>query len=89
MFLRKSKHVRSRISSRDRQYLRCFQFSVIVTHKNQSDYIQTTTLVALSQPAITCSKLITETLEQGVNMFNVNNKDTRMAPLAPFSCFHC
>ena len=25
MFLRKSKHVRSRISSRDRQYLKCFQ----------------------------------------------------------------
>ena len=30
-----------------------------------------------SQPAIACSKLTIETLEQDVNMFKVNNKDTR------------
>ena len=30
-----------------------------------------------SQPAITCSKLTIETLEQGVNMLKVSNKDTR------------
>ena len=34
----------------------------------------------LSQPEFTCSKLAIETLEQGVNMFKVNNKDTRMEP---------
>ena len=34
----------------------------------------------LSQPELTCSKLAIETLEQGVNMFKVNNKDTRMEP---------
>ena len=32
------------------------------------------------QPAITCSKLTIETLEQGGNMFKVNNKDTRTMP---------
>ena len=36
----------------------------------------------ISQPAFTCSKLPIEKLEQGVNMFKVNNKDTRTAPLA-------
>ena len=30
-----------------------------------------------TQPAIACSKLTINTLEQGVNMFKVNNKDTR------------
>ena len=34
----------------------------------------------VSQPEFTCSKLAIETLEQGVNMFKVNNKDTRMEP---------
>ena len=34
-----------------------------------------------SQPAFTYSKLTTETLEQGANMFKVNNKDTRTTPL--------
>ena len=36
-----------------------------------------TTFPILSQPEFTCSKLTIETLEQGVNMFKVNNKDTR------------
>ena len=40
-----------------------------------------TDLVSASQPAFTYSKLTTETLEQGVNMFKVNNKDTRTTPL--------
>ena len=30
-----------------------------------------------TQLAITCSKLTIETLEQGVNFFKINNKDTR------------
>ena len=34
-----------------------------------------------SQPTITYSKLTTETLEQGGNMFKVNNKDTRLVTL--------
>ena len=37
----------------------------------------------ISQPLITCSKLTTQTMEQGVNMFKVNNKDTRtMSPVS-------
>ena len=32
----------------------------------------------ISQPAFTSPKLTIETLEQGVNMFKVNNKDTSM-----------
>ena len=36
--------------------------------------------VQASQPAFTCSKLTIETLEQGVKMFKVKNKDTRMTP---------
>ena len=31
-------------------------------------------------PAFICSKLTIETLEQGVNMLNVNNKDTKATP---------
>ena len=34
----------------------------------------------LSQLEFTCSKLTKEALEQGVNMFKVNNKDTRTIP---------
>ena len=34
-------------------------------------------MILVLQPAITCSKLTIETLEQGGNMFKVNNKDTR------------
>ena len=33
-----------------------------------------------SQPAITCSKLTTVTLEQGAKYVKVNNKDTRTTP---------
>ena len=33
--------------------------------------------IEVTQPAVTCSKLTIETLEQGVIMFKVNNKDTR------------
>ena len=40
-------------------------------------------LTKMSQQAITCSKLTIETLEQGWNAFNVNNKDTRTTPMAP------
>ena len=44
----------------------------------------------LLQPAITCSKLKTETVEQGMKyMFKVNNKDTRAKPLASFWCLYC
>ena len=35
-----------------------------------------------AQPALTCSKLIIETLEQRCGMFKVNNKDTKKTPLA-------
>ena len=31
----------------------------------------------MTQPAFTCSRLTIETLEQGMNTFKVNNKDTR------------
>ena len=37
--------------------------------------------VVRAQPAITCSKLAIETLEQRVNMFKINNKDTRTTPV--------
>ena len=37
-----------------------------------------------SQPAITCSKLTIDTLEQGVNMFKVNNKDPLLFTLNIF-----
>ena len=33
--------------------------------------------IEVTQPAVTCSKLTIETLEQGMTMFKVNNKDTR------------
>ena len=42
-----------------------------------------------TQPAITCSKSTIETLEQVVNMFKVNNKDTRTTPLPSFWCLYC
>ena len=35
----------------------------------------------MTQWAFTCSKLTIETLEQGVKLFKVNNKDTRMTPM--------
>ena len=34
-----------------------------------------------SQPVITCSKLTTETLEQGVKYVQSNNKGTRTTPV--------
>ena len=37
------------------------------------------------QPAITSSKLTMETLEEGVNMFKVNNKDTGTTPCSSVS----
>ena len=37
----------------------------------------------ITQPAITCSKLTLETLEQGVKY--VNNKDTRTTPCSSVS----
>ena len=43
----------------------------------------------ITQPAFTCSKLTIEILEQGVNMFKVNNKYTRTSPLATFWCIYC
>ena len=42
-----------------------------------------------SQPAITYSKLIIETLEQGVKYVKVNNKDTRTTPVLSFWCLYC
>ena len=45
------------------------------------DFVQ-----AISQPAITCSKLTIETPKRMWNMFKVNNKDTRTTPLALFLC---
>ena len=30
-----------------------------------------------TQQLFTCSKSMTETLEKGINMFKINNKDTR------------
>ena len=38
------------------------------------------------QLAFTCSKLTIETLEQSVKYVQVSNKDTRMMPMASFSC---
>ena len=35
-----------------------------------------------TQPAFTCSNLAIKTLEQGMNMFKVNNKDTTTTPFA-------
>ena len=46
-----------------------------------SNYIN----IVITQPAIPCSKLTIETLEQA--MFNVNNKDTRTTPMAPYTYF--
>ena len=36
----------------------------------------------LAQPAFTCLNLPIKTLKQGVNMFKINNKDTRTTPMA-------
>ena len=36
-----------------------------------------------------CSKVTIETLEHGVNMFKVNNKDNLMTLLASFWCLYC
>ena len=38
-----------------------------------------------SQSAIKCSKLTTETLEQGVKLFKVDNKETRTTPMASYN----
>ena len=35
-----------------------------------------------NQSTFTCLKLTIETLEQGGNMFKVNNKDNRTTPMA-------
>ena len=43
----------------------------------------------LAQPAFICSKLTIETVEQGVNMFKVNNKDTGTTPMASFWYLYC
>ena len=42
-----------------------------------------------TQPAITCSKLTIETLEQSVKLLKVKNKDIRTTPLASFWCLYC
>ena len=42
-----------------------------------------------NQPVFTCSKLAIKTLEQGVNMFKFNNKDTGTTPLTSFWCLYC
>ena len=42
-----------------------------------------------SQLTFTCSKLTIKTQEQGIDMFNVNNKDTRMMSLVSFLGLHC
>ena len=42
-----------------------------------------------SQPAFTCLKLTIETLEQVVNMFKVNNKNTRMTPMPAGTSTNC
>ena len=43
----------------------------------------------ITQPAFTYSKLTTETLEQGMNMIKVNNKDIRKTKRALFWCLYC
>ena len=43
---------------------------------------------AVTQPAITCSKLTIETPEKGGNMFKVNNNHTRMTAMALFLCLY-
>ena len=42
-----------------------------------------------SQPAIICSKLKIETLEEVVKYVQVNNKDIRTTPLASFGNLYC
>ena len=42
-----------------------------------------------TQLTFTCSNLTKETLEQGKNMFRVNNKDIRKTALALFWCLYC
>ena len=37
-------------------------------------------MIVSPKPAITCSKLTIETLEQGVKCVQINNKDTRTTP---------
>ena len=44
---------------------------------------------AIRQPVFNCSKLTTETLEQGVKYVQFNNKDTRATPMASFWCLYC
>ena len=39
--------------------------------------------------AFICSRSTIETLEYGVKMFQVNNKDNRTMPMASFWCFYC
>ena len=42
-----------------------------------------------THPVFTCSKLTTKTPKQGMNMFKINNKDTRMTPISSFWCLYC
>ena len=37
-----------------------------------------------TQPAFTCTKLAVGALEQGVKYVQINNKDTKMTPVASF-----
>ena len=39
------------------------------------------------QVTFPCSKSAIETLEKGVNMFKVNNKNSKTTSLTPFWCF--
>ena len=41
-----------------------------------------------TQPAFTCSNSTIETIEKGVNMFNVSNKNTSTASMRSFWCFN-
>ena len=47
------------------------------------------TVFVLTQPTFTYSKLTIETLEEGMNMFKVNNKDTRTTPMVWFWYRYC
>ena len=58
--------------------LRCLLESIISLCEKNGIFLS----AHITQPAFTCLKLTIETLEQGVNMFKVNNKDTRTTPLS-------
>ena len=70
--------------------LKCFWVNKIGISKRDYFIVQKKVqLFVFSQPAFTCSKLTTETLNKMWNMFKANNKSTRTTPLVSFCCIYC